>query len=62
MRNQAKVWNRAELTENGNGKVSKVIAFESGAEVIIPLNKDGSVKWLDDSAYTKVSANDSAVQ
>ena len=32
-----------------NGKLSKVIRYQSGEKVEIPINKDGSVRWFDDS-------------
>lgn len=31
-----------------NGKLSKVIEYETGATVEIPINGDGSVKWYKD--------------
>lgn len=37
------------LTRCDNGKLSKVIEYKSGARVEIPINRDGSVKWFDDS-------------
>ena len=36
-----------------NGKLSKVLEYESGARVEIPINKDGSVKFFDDSKLLK---------
>lgn len=41
------------FTKADNGKLSKVIEYESGARVEIPINKDGSVKWLDDEKLRK---------
>lgn len=38
-----KRWIRAD-----NGKLSKVIEYESGQRVQIPINKDESIKWLPD--------------
>lgn len=32
-----------------NGKVSQVLAFDSGNCIEMPLNKDGSIKWLEES-------------
>lgn len=46
--NAIKTWLRTE-----NGKLSKVIEYGSGASVAIPVNKDGSVKWFDDSRLLK---------
>ncbi len=36
-----------------NGKLSKVIRYQSGEKVEIPINKDGSVRWFDDSKLLK---------
>lgn len=33
------------FTKAENGKLSKVIEYEVGARVEIPINKDGSVRW-----------------
>ena len=44
------------LTKCDNGKLSKVIEYKSGARVEIPINRDGSVKWFDDSKLLKKSA------
>lgn len=41
------------FTKADSGKLSKVIEYESGARVEIPINKDGSVKWLDDEKLRK---------
>ena len=32
-----------------NGKVTQVIAYESGVKIEIPLDKTGQVKWFDDN-------------
>ncbi len=53
MRNLARVSTRAELTEEGKSKMSKVINFATGNRVEVPINKDGSVKWFDDSRLKK---------
>ena len=29
-----------------NGKLSQVLEYENGQRVEIPINKDGSIKWL----------------
>lgn len=36
-----------------DGKVSQVIEFDSGARVEIPLDKNGEVKWFDDTKLIK---------
>lgn len=41
------------FTKADNGKLSKVIEYESGTRVEIPINKDGSVKFFDDSKLLK---------
>ena len=38
-----KTWIRAD-----DGKLSKVLEFDSGQRVEIPINKDGSIRWLPD--------------
>lgn len=40
------------FTKVDNGKYSKVIRNES-TKVEIPINKDGSVRWFDDSKLIK---------
>ena len=36
-------------TETGESKMAKVLEYSSGRRVEIPCNKDGSIKWFDDS-------------
>lgn len=48
MDRKIKVWVKAEVAENREIKLSKVLEFKNGT-VEIPINKDGSVKWFDDS-------------
>lgn len=43
------------FTKADDGKLSKVIEYESGARVEIPINNDGSVKWFDDEKLRKAS-------
>ena len=43
------------FTKADNGKLSKVLEYESGAKVEIPINKDGSVRWFDDRKLLKAS-------
>ena len=45
--------NYRTLTKCDSGKLYKVIEYDSGARVEIPVNQDGSVKWLDDSKLLK---------
>lgn len=51
--NEIKTFTKAELTEDGKGRMHKVIESGSGSKVEIPINKDGSVKWFDDSKLMK---------
>lgn len=53
MQNETKVFLRVEQTETGATKLSKVIEFGYGTAVAIPINRDGSVKWFDDSQLIK---------
>lgn len=39
-----KRWIRAD-----NGRLSTVLEFDSGNRIEIPVNKDGSVRWLEDA-------------
>lgn len=41
------------FTKADDGRLSKVIDYGNGSRVEIPINKDGSVKWFDDSALLK---------
>ena len=43
-----KKWIKAE-----DGKVTQVIEFDSGSKIEIPLDKDGNVKWFDDTKLIK---------
>lgn len=49
--NTIKTWLRAD-----DGELSKVIEYPSGAKVVIPVNKDGSVKWFDDSRLLRAKS------
>lgn len=40
-------------TKVDNNKFSTVLEFDNGSKVEIPINKDGSVKWFDDSKLIK---------
>jgi hypothetical protein len=48
--------NYRTLTKCDSGKLYKVIEYDSGTRVEIPINRDGSVKWFDDSKLLKKSA------
>lgn len=41
------------FTKVEHNRLAKVIEFENGKKVEIPINKDGSVKWFDDSKLIK---------
>lgn len=47
-----KIWLKAN-----NGKLSKVIRFNSRSKVEIPINRDGSVCWFDDDKLIKKATN-----
>ncbi len=40
-------------TKAENGKLSKVVTYGTGTRVEIPINKDGSIKYFDDSKLLK---------
>lgn len=48
MPNEFKVFTKAE-----DGKLSKVIEYSTGGRVEIPINRDGSIRWFDDSQLLK---------
>lgn len=48
MPNEAKVFTKAE-----DGRLSKVIEYGTGGRVEIPINRDGSIRWFDDSRFMK---------
>ena len=49
MNREVKILTRAEATETGESKLSKIVDFGKGKEVAVPINRDGSIKWFDDS-------------
>lgn len=53
MRVKAKVWLRTEQAEDGKIRLSKVVEYGSGAQIMIPVVRNGSVKWFDDSRLIK---------
>lgn len=57
MRVKAKVWLRTEQTEEGRNKLSKVIEYGNGARVMVPINRDGYVKWFDDLHLIKTECH-----
>lgn len=48
MPNEAKVFTKAE-----DERLSKVIEYSTGGRVEIPVNRDGSIRWLDDNQLLK---------
>lgn len=44
------------------GRLSTVLEYESGTRVEIPINKDGSVKWFDDTKLLKKNKHNAQVQ
>ncbi len=53
MNKLARVSTRAELTNDGKSRMTKIIDYGNGHRVEIPINRDGSVKWFDDSRLIK---------
>ena len=39
-------------------RLSRVIVYDSGARVVIPINPDGSIRWADDTIYQKSNQED----
>ena len=48
--NKMKKWIKAD-----NGKVTQVVEFDSGSKIELPLDKDGNLKWFDDTKLIKKS-------
>ena len=48
-----KKWIKAE-----DDKVTQVIEFDSGSKIELPLDKDGNLKWFDDTKLIKKSQSD----
>lgn len=42
------IWIKAD-----DGKLSKVLEYDSGKKVEIPINSDGSVRWTEDQVKHK---------
>lgn len=55
MKDETKILLRVEQTEDGTVKLSKVIEYGNGTQVMVPIVRDGSVKWFDDSRLIKPS-------
>lgn len=36
------------LLKADDGKLSQVLEYDSGTRIEIPINKDGSIRWLPD--------------
>lgn len=53
MNNLIRISTKSELTSGGKSRMSKVIDYGNGHKVEIPINKDGTVKWFDDSKLVK---------
>lgn len=41
------------FTKADNGKLTKVVEFDTGEKVELPINKDGSIKWFNDNQLIK---------
>lgn len=53
MSKKASMLLRVEQTKEGKIKLSKVVEYESGARVMVPIIRVGSIKWFDDSKLIK---------
>ncbi len=53
MNRLARISTRAELTSEGKSRMAKIIDYGNGHRVEIPINRDGTVKWFDDSRLIK---------
>lgn len=38
-----------KIIKADNGKVTQVIEFDSGSKIELPLDKNGNLKWFDDT-------------
>lgn len=38
-----------KIIKADNGKVTQILEFDSGSKIELPLDKDGNVKWFDDT-------------
>ena len=53
MKGDTRILLRVEQTEDGTIKLSKVIEYGNGTRVMVPIIRDGSVKWFDDTKLIK---------
>ncbi|EHE96326.1 hypothetical protein [Enterocloster citroniae] len=53
MKGETRILLRVEQTEDGTIKLSKVIEYGNGTRVMVPIIRDGSVKWFDDTKLIK---------
>lgn len=42
-------------------KHTRILEFPNGDRVLIPINRDGTVKWFDDSRLIRRQVNDAEV-
>ena len=42
-----------KLIKAEDGKVTQVIEFDNGERIELPLDKDGNLKWFDDTKLIK---------
>ena len=49
--------NVKRIIKADKGRVSQVLEYENGARVEVPLEKDGRVKFFDDSRLLKKKTN-----
>ena len=53
MKGETRILLRVEQTEDSTIKLSKVIEYGNGTRVMVPIIRDGSVKWFDDTKLIK---------
>ena len=42
-----------KISKADNGKVTQVLEFDDGERIELPLDKDGNLKWFDDTKLIK---------
>lgn len=53
VRGEAQMQKVKGFIKSEGGKLSRVIEYESGTRVELPMNRDGSIKFFDDSKLLK---------
>ena len=42
-----------KIIKADNGKVTQILEFDNGERIELPLDKDGNLKWFDDTKLIK---------